>query len=114
MILLVCALYSFLGNCALLGPSVYIGLYAEEFNITPTKASDLVSYPNLAFGFGERSSLNVNASFTNICRLIGIGAVISQDRKAPSYAHVIGVCKFLTVVASRVEEVIDEYSSARA
>ncbi|OAG11788.1 putative MFS transporter [Paraphaeosphaeria sporulosa] len=53
MILLVCALYSFLGNCALLGPSVYIGLYAKEFNITPTKASDLISYPNLAFGFGS-------------------------------------------------------------
>lgn len=53
MILLVCSLYSFLGNCALLGPSVYIGLYAKEFNITPTKASDLVSYPNLAFGFGR-------------------------------------------------------------
>lgn len=52
MILLVCAIYSFLGNCALVGPSVYIGLYAEEFNITPTRASDLVSYPNLAFGFG--------------------------------------------------------------
>lgn len=52
MILLVCALYSFLGNSALLGPSVYIALYSKEFGITPTKASDLVSYPNLAFGFG--------------------------------------------------------------
>lgn len=46
-------MYSFLGNCALLGPSVYIGLYSELFGITPTKASDLVSYPNLAFGFGS-------------------------------------------------------------
>ncbi|KAF2683172.1 putative MFS transporter [Lentithecium fluviatile CBS 122367] len=53
LILLVCSLYSFLGNCALLGPSVYIGLYSEEFGISPTKASDLVSYPNLAFGFGS-------------------------------------------------------------
>lgn len=58
MILLVCALYSFLGNCALLGPSVYIGIYAQEFNITPTKASDLVSYPNLAFGFGTNYNVN--------------------------------------------------------
>ena len=31
---------------------MYIALYSEEFGITPTKASDLVSYPNLAFGFG--------------------------------------------------------------
>lgn len=77
MILLVCALYSFLGNCALLGPSVYIGLYAEEFKITPTKASDLVSYPNLAFGFGKRSTLIFDAPFTNICRFIGVGAIIS-------------------------------------
>ncbi|KAF2871483.1 putative MFS transporter [Massariosphaeria phaeospora] len=53
LILLICSLYSFLGNCALLGPSVYIGLYSELFQITPTKASDLVSYPNLAFGFGS-------------------------------------------------------------
>ncbi|KAF2175710.1 putative MFS transporter [Zopfia rhizophila CBS 207.26] len=53
LILVVCSLYSFLGNTALLGPSVYIGLYSELFGITPTKASDLVSYPNLAFGFGS-------------------------------------------------------------
>ncbi|OAA63700.1 Major facilitator superfamily domain, general substrate transporter [Niveomyces insectorum RCEF 264] len=53
MILAVCACYSFLGNSALLGPSVYIGLYAEQFNISPNKASNLISYANLAFGFGS-------------------------------------------------------------
>ncbi|KAH6675778.1 putative MFS transporter [Halenospora varia] len=53
MILLICAAYSFLGNSALLGPSVYIGIYSKEFNISPTVASGLVSYPNLAFGFGS-------------------------------------------------------------
>jgi hypothetical protein len=52
LILLVCSLYSFLSNSALLGPAVYIGIYAEEFGITPNKASNLVSYANLAFGFG--------------------------------------------------------------
>ena len=52
MILIICSLYSFLGNAALLGPSVYIGIYAEEFKIAPGIASNLVSYPNLAFGFG--------------------------------------------------------------
>ncbi|KAK7744456.1 hypothetical protein SLS53_003340 [Cytospora paraplurivora] len=52
MILATCAAYSFLGNSALLGPSVYISLFAEDFGITATKASGLISYANLAFGFG--------------------------------------------------------------
>lgn len=53
MILVICAIYSFLGNSALLGPSVYIGIYAEQFHISPTKASGLISYANLAYGFGS-------------------------------------------------------------
>ncbi|KAJ9626975.1 hypothetical protein H2203_003433 [Taxawa tesnikishii (nom. ined.)] len=53
MILIICSLYSFFGNSALLGPSVYIEIYAEQFGISPTKASGLVSYPNLAYGFGS-------------------------------------------------------------
>jgi hypothetical protein len=52
LILVVCSLYSFLSNSALLGPSVYIGIYAEEFGIDANTASNLVSYANLAFGFG--------------------------------------------------------------
>lgn len=46
-ILVIVSLYSFLSNTALLGPSTYIGIYAQEFNITPTKASGLISYPNV-------------------------------------------------------------------
>ncbi|KAI1118113.1 putative MFS transporter [Nemania sp. NC0429] len=53
MILIICSLYSFLANAALIGPSPYIDLWAKEFDITPTKASELISYPNLAFGFGS-------------------------------------------------------------
>jgi hypothetical protein len=56
MILVVCSLYSFLGNSALLGPSVYIGIFAQEFSVTPNTASGLISYTNLAFGFGELES----------------------------------------------------------
>ena len=52
MILIICAVYSFLGNSSLLGPSVYIGIYSELFSITPATASGLISYPNLAYGFG--------------------------------------------------------------
>ncbi|PVH93194.1 hypothetical protein DM02DRAFT_634769 [Periconia macrospinosa] len=44
----------FLGSCALLGPSVYIGPYWKGFIITPPEASDLSFYPNLAIGFGRR------------------------------------------------------------
>lgn len=55
LILVACALYSFLGNTALLGPSVYISIFSQEFGISPNTASGLVSYANLVFGFGEYS-----------------------------------------------------------
>ncbi|KAK8178163.1 major facilitator superfamily domain-containing protein [Phyllosticta citrichinensis] len=43
-ILVLLSFYSFLGNSALLGPS---------FGISPTTASNLISYPNLIYGFGS-------------------------------------------------------------
>ncbi|KAJ6111856.1 MFS transporter [Penicillium sp. IBT 18751x] len=52
-ILLIVAFYSFLGNSSLTGPAVYISLYSKEFGISPAQASGLISYPNLAFGFGS-------------------------------------------------------------
>ncbi|KAG9567949.1 putative MFS transporter, partial [Aureobasidium melanogenum] len=53
MILIIVSLYSFLGNSALVGPSVYLEIYSKEFGISVTEASGLVSYPNLVFGFGS-------------------------------------------------------------
>ncbi|KAH8890242.1 putative MFS transporter [Thozetella sp. PMI_491] len=53
MILLCCALFSFLGNTALLGPSVYIGIFSKQFGVDPNTAAGLINYPNLAFGFGS-------------------------------------------------------------
>ncbi|KAJ5377652.1 MFS transporter [Penicillium cataractarum] len=53
VILVIVAIYSFLGNSSLTGPSVYIGLYSKEFGISEAEASGLISYPNLAFGFGS-------------------------------------------------------------
>ena len=53
VILIICSLYSFLSNSALLGPSVYIAIFAEEFEISAQTASGLISYPNLAYGFGS-------------------------------------------------------------
>ena len=52
MILIICALYSFLGNASTLGPAPYLTIWAEEFNISVTDASGLISYANLAYGFG--------------------------------------------------------------
>ncbi|KAJ5909788.1 hypothetical protein N7504_004431 [Penicillium tannophilum] len=52
-ILVIVAIYSFLGNSALTGPSVYITIYSEEFGISAAEASGLISYANLAFGFGS-------------------------------------------------------------
>lgn len=52
-ILVVCSLYSFLATTALLGPSVYIGIFSVEFGITPNDAAGLINYSNLAFGFGS-------------------------------------------------------------
>lgn len=52
-ILVACSFYSFLSNSALLGPSVYVEIYAEDFGVTPNDAAGLVNYPNLAFGFGK-------------------------------------------------------------
>ncbi|EJT99333.1 MFS transporter [Dacryopinax primogenitus] len=53
IILIICCLYSFISNSATLGPSVYIGIWAEEFSVSPSTSSGLLSYPNLAYGFGS-------------------------------------------------------------
>ncbi|KAJ5572633.1 MFS transporter [Penicillium hetheringtonii] len=53
VILIIVSVYSFLGNSSLTGPSVYISIFSEEFGISHAEASGLISYPNLAFGFGS-------------------------------------------------------------
>ncbi len=53
MILVICSAYSFLGNASLCGISPYIILFSMEFDVDTSVASTLISYPNLAFGFGE-------------------------------------------------------------
>lgn len=53
MILVVVCLYSFLGNAALQGPGPHITLWAETFGVSQPKASELISYPNLVYGFGS-------------------------------------------------------------
>ncbi|KAI1779190.1 MFS general substrate transporter [Hypoxylon cercidicola] len=53
MILVIICAYSFLGNAALLGTGPYLTLWSEVFGISQAEASTLISYPNLAYGFGS-------------------------------------------------------------
>ncbi len=89
MILIICSLYLFLGNSALLGPAVYIGIYSEEFKIPPGTASNLVSYPNLAYGFGKCIFLGRQRCAdlrVGTCRFIALSTSLLEDRPPTRYA----------------------------
>lgn len=92
-ILVIVSFYSFLGNASLLGPSVYITIYSEEFGISPSTASGLVSYPNLAFGFGNNVKDTKKTMFrTDIGRVPHPRSALSQDRTSARYLVINGVC----------------------
>ncbi|KAK3689714.1 major facilitator superfamily domain-containing protein [Podospora appendiculata] len=100
LILIVCSLYSFLANSALLGPSVYIGLFIVEFEVTPTAASDLVSYANLAFGFETRSRTRLIHLYQYAAGLIAASQATSYNGlMAARIIHSFGssVCEALPV-----------------
>ncbi len=100
LILVACSLYSFLGNSALLGPSVYIGIYAQEFGVSPNTASGLISYANLAFGFGqsrEASSAAGGGHRLTKSRVAAFGSPIPQDRPTACDAWFSRICKCLGV-----------------
>ncbi|KAJ3573453.1 hypothetical protein NPX13_g4692 [Xylaria arbuscula] len=111
MILVICSFYSFLANSALLGPSPYIDLWASEFGISPTQASELVSYPNLAFGFGSLIFVPLYLKFgrrpvTLISLIIFCGGIIGASQSttygslmASRVIHAFGssVCEALPV-----------------
>ncbi|KAL2839084.1 major facilitator superfamily domain-containing protein [Aspergillus pseudoustus] len=110
-ILIIVSVYSFLGNCALVGPSVYISIYSEEFGISPADASGLISYPNLAFGFGSLILVPMYLKFgrrfvTLLSMAIFVAGLIGASR-ATSYTSLMvarvfhgfgsGVCESLPV-----------------
>lgn len=111
MILIICSLYSFFGNSALLGPSVYIAIFAEEFGISFTKASGLISYPNIMYGVGTLITVPCYLKFgrrpvmlgTLLVYLAGlIGASRSSSYGGLMAARIIhafasGVCEALPV-----------------
>jgi len=80
VILILVSVYSFLGNSALTGPAVYIGIYAEQFKISPAIASGLISYPNLAYGFGSLILVPAYLKFgRRIVMLVSIALVSLGD-----------------------------------
>jgi predicted MFS family arabinose efflux permease len=111
MILAICSLYSFFGNSALLGPSVYIGIFAESFAISPTTASGLISYPNIMYGCGTLLTIPAYLKFgrrpvmllTMLAYLVGlIGASRANSYGGLMAARIVhafasGVCEALPV-----------------
>ena len=111
MILIICSLYSFLGNSALLGPSVYIGIFSELFAITPTKASGLISYPNICYGVGTLLTVPAYLKFGRRPVMLGtllvytIGLIVAATSNTFGglmagriiHAFASGVCEALPV-----------------
>ncbi|KAH8929330.1 putative MFS transporter [Atractiella rhizophila] len=110
--ILVClCLYSFLGNWAIVGPSVYIVLFAQQFGVSVTRASDLISYSNLAFGFtsyvlvpaylkvGRRPVLLVSQIIFCVFLLVAANCNTFSSFMAARVLHSIGsgVCEALPV-----------------
>jgi len=89
MILVIICLYSLLGNTALTGVSPYIVLWAGIFGISPTEASNLITYPNLAYGFGRLPCTprhKFRAANGSTIRLLDPDSSLSQIRQATSDA----------------------------
>ncbi|KAJ5965334.1 MFS transporter [Penicillium waksmanii] len=111
IILIIVSVYSFLGNSSLTGPSVYISIYSEEFGISPAEASGLISYPNLAFGFGSLLLvplyLKIGRRPVTLLSMIAFLAGLIGASRASSYSGLMiarifhgfgsGVCESLPV-----------------
>ncbi|ORY69063.1 putative MFS transporter [Pseudomassariella vexata] len=111
MILVICCTYSFIGNSALLGPAPYITLFSQQFGVTPSRASGLISYPNLAFGFGSLFLVPMYPKFGRRPVMLGsmllfiaglIGASQAHDYRGLMIARVFhafgaGICEAIPV-----------------
>lgn len=71
MILVICSLYSFFSNTALLGPSVYIVIFAQELQVSPVVSSQLISYPTLVYGIGTLVTVPMYMKFGRRPVLLG-------------------------------------------
>lgn len=109
MILAICSLYSFLGCSALLGPSVYIGIFSGEFGVDPNTAAGLINYPNLAYGFGSLILVPLYAKIGRRPVMLGslilyaVGLIAATQCK--TYASLMG-CRILHSFGSGVCEAL--------
>ena len=111
MILIICSLYSFFGNSALLGPAVYIPVFAESFGISFTKASGLISYPNIMYGCGTLITIPAYLKFGRrpvflLSVLVYLAGLIGASRSSSYgglmaariiHAFASGVCEAIPV-----------------
>jgi predicted MFS family arabinose efflux permease len=93
MILIICCLYSFLANSALTGPAPYLVLFAQIFGVSQSEASNLISYPNLAFGFGisRKQYLLIYVANSPIGSLILVPLYLKIGRRPVILGTMIGV-----------------------
>lgn len=89
-ILAICSLYSFLGNSSLLGPAVYIEVFAESFGISPTVASGLISYPNIMYGCGTLLTIPAYLKFGRRPVMLGTLLVYTVGLIGASQANSYG------------------------
>ena len=87
MILVICSLYSFLSNTALLGPAVYITIFAEDLHVSPVKASQLISYPTLVYGMGTLVTVPMYLKFGR--RPILLGSIVIYEAELLSEIDLI-------------------------
>lgn len=108
-ILVIVSLYSFLSNTALLGPSVYIAIFAEQFGISPTKASGLVSYPNILYGCGTLITVPMYLKFGRrpvmLLSLVVYLAALIGCSQATSYGGLMAA-RLIQTVSSGVCEAL--------
>ena len=86
-----CCFYSFLGNAVLIGIAPYITLYAQEFGVNPTQASNLVSYPNLAYGFGSLLLVPSYLKFGRRPVMLGSMAIVCSTPVPPRHSFTVTI-----------------------
>ena len=104
-ILIICSVYSFLSSSTLVGVSVYFTIWSKEFGITQSQASGLVSYPNLAYGFGSLILvplyLKIGRRPVMLLSLIGYFAGLIGSSRANSFQGLMAarvICLFCSSV----------------
>jgi predicted MFS family arabinose efflux permease len=109
MILVICSLYSFLSNTALLGPAVYITIFAETLQVSPVAASQLISYPTLVYGIGTLVTVPMYLKFGRRPILLGSIVIYLSSLIGCSQCTSFGAlmaCRIIQALSSGICEAI--------